>query len=644
MEILITRKTHCGFALIAMMACLLVILMVFSGLIYWVTTNARQSARNQAFINSEAAAEGASEVIFSHLDDDYLYGNLGTTNSYLNLFPVMTNWPVQYAYNVYVNIGNQAPFLQPLGSEYAGLIGDPQTNVVMVTATPQNQLYDVPATVSQTFVFSKVPVFQFAIFYNINLEIDPGNTMPIGGPVFCNASIWSGTPNVTYSSTVEAVGQVNSGGTDPFMSGKTDSGTPQGNFQYSGPPPQPESNVNPLVLPIGAAETNNSATNIEAIINIPPPSVAAPLEIAYETTNQVYTFNEASLIVSNWYYGTNGVSPWRNNFTVYVQDNVEAALPSEGIDRRWVQLTNDYYIVTNLLTGKTFATNYVANFQFTNNVSRINVGASNYLWYAGFSFLTNATFYDQRESATVRAVQLDVGKLNAWITNAGPNGGSNWNQVLETDGHPINSIFIYNAVPFIGQSQLPGVRVMDGQTLPPYGLTVVTPQPLYVWGNYNVETNGGVAVTGSANMVNTYPAAFMADAITILSTNWLDTNSTLGLSSREPGNTTVNAACVEGIVPSVGSEYSGGVENFLRLLEDWGNGISGNTPTILTYNGSIIVMFPSEYATNVWPNTGAVYSVPQRDWSYDTNFLIEADLPPLTPNFRTVVRNSWSGY
>jgi hypothetical protein len=57
-----------------------------------------------------------------------------------------------------------------------------------------------------------------------------------------------------------------------------------------------------------------------------------------------------------------------------------------------------------------------------------------------------------------------------------------------------------------------------------------------------------------------------------------------------------------------------------------------------------MVMFDSQYATNVWPGTTTVYSVPTRDWGFDTNFLIEADLPPLTPNFRAVIRNTWQGY
>jgi type II secretory pathway pseudopilin PulG len=657
-----------AFALMALMASIVVILIVFSGAMYWVMTNAKQERKNQEFTTSEAAAEGATEVIFAHMDRDYLYGNLDSTASnYISLTPTMTTWPVQYTFNSEIDMGAQVTGLSYLASQYTNLLGVPQTNTITVTALPQNELYNVPATVSQTFIFATVPVFQFAIFYNLNLEIDPGATMPIGGPVFSNQGIWSGTPNVTYSSIVEAAGQVNTTGTDPFCSSKTDTGTPQANFLYTSTPAQPESNVNPLILPIGTGG-NNGSTNVEAIVNLPPSIVAAPNALAYQQTNQVYAFNAASLIVSNWYYGTNGVPSWSNNFTVYLQDSVTApyAVKQSSVAVNWVQLTNDFYICSNATTHTFFQTNYVPNFQFTNNVSKIhwigNPTGQNTVWYAGFSFLTNAAFYDFREGALAQAVQLDVGKLGTWITNCSPNGGSNWNQELCQDiGHGINSVFIYNAVPFVGQQQLPAVRVVDGGLLPSStcfnitsngtnysrvlttGLTVVTPQPLYVLGDYNVQTNGGPVVTGQTNAINTYPAAFMADSITVLASSWVDQDASAAgtyYPVRPSSNTTVNAACLEGIVPSVGSSYCGGVENFMRLLQNWGS-------LTLTYNGSIIVMFQSQYATNLWQApSGATsyYAAPVRNWSFDTNFLTAPGLPPLTPSFRTVVRSSWTGY
>jgi len=95
----------------------------------------------------------------------------------------------------------------------------------------------------------------------------------------------------------------------------------------------------------------------------------------------------------------------------------------------------------------------------------------------------------------------------------------------------------------------------------------------------------------------------------------------------------------EGIVqsnPNISGNYSGGVENFLRLLENWGG--------TLTYNGSIVVMFPSQYATNSWQPTGNYYNAPTRHWAFDLNFASESGLPPLTPQTKAVVRGQWSAY
>ena len=495
--------------------------------------------------------------------------------------------------------------------------------------------------------YPEVPIFQYTIFYNLNLEVDPGGAFPIIGPVFSNAGIWSGTGNATYSGTVEAVGPINTSNIDPFCGNKTGTGgTPASSFLDHG---QPVSGV----VPVTFSPLEPDIANAEAIINLPPAAIRAPLTIAYVQTNQLYAFNAASLIVSNWYYGTNGVTPWSNNFTVYLQDSIPVPffVQSYGVSKHWVQLTNDSYIVTNITHHTVFATNYVPNFLFTNDVSKIqwvDGTGMNQVWHAGFSFLTNVAFYDFRESAMAQAVQLDVGKLGAWIANSFANGGNNWNHEFTEDiGHGINSIFIYNAVPFIGQKQLPAVRLVNGQLLPcstnfnivisgtnypgivTRGLTVVTPQPLYVESNYNVQIAGGPVVTGSHNTTNTYPTALMADSITILSSSWVDqTASSSGQSytARQAIDTTINAAFLEGIVPSGGNNYSGGVENFPRLLENW----AGHT---LTYNGSIVVMFPSVYATNLWqaPSGGSsYYGVPTRNWAFDSNFLSLAGLPPLT--------------
>ena len=270
-----------------------------------------------------------------------------------------------------------------------------------------------------------------------------------------------------------------------------------------------------------------------------------------------------------------------------------------------------------------------------------------------YSYVTNVTFYDFRETITNYAIQIDIAKLNTWFSNTTTTGGSNYNvsnsSGTTSKGHKINGIYVYNYVPF-NPAKLPCVRVVNAAQLPPAGLTIATPMPLYVKGDYNVQTatSAAYASAGTHNTANTYPAAFLADAITITSSKWNDTNSAYlsggSYNSRGASNTTVNAACVEGIVLSTnftgapaGGCYSGGVENFLRLEENW----SGDT---LCYNGSIIVLFPSQYATNYWQMPGAYYGVPTRNWAFDTNYLTQAKLPPMTPQFKKVIRQQWTGY
>jgi hypothetical protein len=164
------------------------------------------------------------------------------------------------------------------------------------------------------------------------------------------------------------------------------------------------------------------------------------------------------------------------------------------------------------------------------------------------------------------------------------------------------------------------------------GLTVASGSPIYVLGNYN-QTNS--ANLGTSNTVTTLPASLVGDAVTILSVNWRDTNSLASLSSRVAAPTTVNAAILAGAVETANGNYSGGMENFPRFLENWG------LANALTYNGSMVKMFPSLYATNIW-GLGNVYNPPKRNWAYDLNFNTPTKLPPLTPSLLKIFRSSWT--
>ena len=231
--------------------------------------------------------------------------------------------------------------------------------------------------------------------------------------------------------------------------------------------------------------------------------------------------------------------------------------------------------------------------------------------------LTNS-FQDAREGKMVRPVDINVGALADW---------SRTNDSVKK----ISSVYVLDRRTLPG-TQLAAVRLRNGTTLPEKGLTVATARPLYVLGNYN-QTNS--ANLHTSNTVSTLPASVVADAVTLLSVNWEDAKSTSGLDSRVAKPTTVNAAILTGVVETTKGKYSGGMENFPRFLEKWG---LANT---LTYNGSMVKMFPSQYATGVWGLSG-VYDPPKRNWAYDLNFNDPAKLPPLTPSLLKVLRGQWA--
>jgi hypothetical protein len=254
-----------------------------------------------------------------------------------------------------------------------------------------------------------------------------------------------------------------------------------------------------------------------------------------------------------------------------------------------------------------------------------------------FSFVTttNTSFYDQRELKNVQVTEFDVGLFNKWLTNTTPNSGAGLNnkKKLYYTNAALNSVYIEDLRPG-SATTLTAVRVMDGRFLPPDGLTVATARPLYVMGDYNAPT------LGSPDTSNTKPAALIGDSITVLSSDWVDGNG------GKPNNTyraakedTVNAAFLAGIVQTTnvgGKHYSGGLENFPRFLENW----SGRT---FTYKGSMVVMFPSRFATNWWvgPDPSTYYQAPKRVWAFDKNYLDLKKLPPATPDVRKLIRGKW---
>ncbi len=193
----------------------------------------------------------------------------------------------------------------------------------------------------------------------------------------------------------------------------------------------------------------------------------------------------------------------------------------------------------------------------------------------------------------------------------------------------------------------------------PAPLTIASDQAVYSQGDWNITT------------IDKQPASFLADTITVLSNSCIATvdtpatGSTLGslagqlncgavdTSKKGPppvvtpaSTTTINAAFLgrtDASDPDASPKYySGGLNNYMRLLEDWRN-------TTMVYRGSFVslgapleVMGKYKECKRILPaNEGNYACPPDRQWDYDSSFNSFVGLPPLPPKVIRIQQDSF---
>ncbi|MGY6530091.1 MAG: hypothetical protein ACXITR_09195 [Cyanobacterium sp.] len=209
---------------------------------------------------------------------------------------------------------------------------------------------------------------------------------------------------------------------------------------------------------------------------------------------------------------------------------------------------------------------------------------------------------------------------------------------VDNNGNPITYSNAYtNTSPYgfaiVRGEQLMGLARTENVD-DPTGLTIATDQAIYPQGDYNTA--------------NYQPAGILADSFNPLSNacffedeainrrNGANCN-VLGENGGaiNPTPTTFNAAVLAGtdITNAFGSGYNGGLENYPRFLENWGN-------RLWRYRGSFVSIARPLRVSGRW-GLGNVYSAPERDWDYDENFNDPRNLPPLTPQFVYLKQDSF---
>jgi hypothetical protein len=539
-------------------------LLALAGALGWVTTNGTLIYRNNQHYRTVAAAEAATEKILTHITRDFkdageatVYANRST---YATLVPTSAENPVwgNFIFNngqggsgqTYIERTASVSYV-PLESQYSGLSGFASTYRVVSNAREASGLYTTPAAVQQDFQLASIPIFQFAIFYNTDIELNGAATLHVRGRVHGNANLFTGSSaNQYFDEDVTTSGIISNG----MRYGWATNGTVYYYDTHTGGHSQ-------MTLPIG---TNNTAAAVREVLQVPPGA-----EDINSAMGRERYYNKAELVIQ--VTDTNVSVGWKQPYAS--------------------SLTSIPWLAT---------TNFVS---------------------------TNKFFTDQRESKTILTTEIDIGKFITW---SGTNGS-----ITSTLGGPPNLIYVKDSRTW-NSTKMPGVRLVNGRTLPSRGLSVATPNPLYTKGHFNQPND---SYLGQTNTGNTLPASLVSDAYTLLSANFTDGASSGSYSSRVAADTTVVAAIVAGNVVSTGSPsgstgYSGGANNLPRLLEAW----SGHTYTL---NGSLVCLYNSAMATAPFQNPGAYYSAPTRNINFDPNFLDSTRLPPGTPAVKALVRGKW---
>ncbi|MDZ7630909.1 MAG: hypothetical protein U5K74_06025 [Gemmatimonadaceae bacterium] len=521
------------------------------------------------------AAEGAGDQIMSQLDAAMADGIITPGDISSLTPPVLPGFSFTQETAI---VGAPVNRIITRGA-FAGLYALEQPMSVRINAHDATQNR---AAIELGVSVQSVPIFQFGVFYDRDLEINNGPPMTFAGWVHSNRHLYMSSANANYMNQITSADSV-------FWSRK-----------------------DAAITLAGIRIANNA-------------SVLTPLDFD-SRSHPGATFVARSNLRFNGRLKSrvSGVRPLRLPLPGGM-DPVELVLPAQGGDSpdvAAVRMANkaDLRIVVNVANP---LADICAEATFIRAAGRTPLGAACPLV---FQFTRNA-FWDGREMKRPDVLELDLAQLRNFV-NVNPADRQVSIIYVEFQGRDST----------VALRDYPALRIRNGAQLPdpsapgePGGLTVTTNAAMYVRGNYNT--------------VNWKPAALIGDVVTFQSNAWNDATSTTYPRSMATA-TSVWAALLAGNsetpcdarVCGGPQQYGGGLENFPRFLENW-SGVPMN------YTGSLVSLFVSRQSSGVWGhnlNGGRpYYNPPNRNWSFETRFQNPMLLPPGTPRLGSVLQISY---
>jgi len=465
----------------------------------------------------------------------------------------------------------------------------------------------------RNFQFSSASLFQYALFYEGNLELAAGGNLTIGGPVSTNASAYVGssagtltlTNNIFYFQDYNGSANPTSG-----EQGRYEGSSTQDIANNLGQPASladPIFNPNPLaaaptdqtaqrqqqVIPlvqqqsfVGGVDVQNAITTypnayLNPNTNVPDPNevyravIAPPPGVPEDPAVQASRLYNSAGIVITINQGTTGAPSVQIGTATNVNAYYDTASPTTGV------ITQNQY---DLIMGG--AATAAAPTTPTAPVIRQSI-------------------INKREQAngtpSVNLTTVDIAALNDALNNLMP--GNTVNAQIPTYN---GMVYVYDntnnnasGMPLALANTQNAILIKDGGVTPnftdsngnPYGFTVASNNGVYVQGDYNIRQ---IDVNGTPT---TNPSAIMADAITAVSAGWVPGNSGNQLNTGTPSTSRIATDSTYPLTPELGTAASDQVQS--TEYTD-----STNRPAGMTVNAAILTGNTPSYVDPTNPTAG----------------------------------------
>ncbi|HTD67562.1 MAG TPA: hypothetical protein VK846_13635, partial [Candidatus Limnocylindria bacterium] len=293
MKLIFGSDSRRGSSIVVVLVLCSITLLILGSALQWSSTNTTLSQRNNEYFKTIAVAEGATEKLLSRIVADYRKDGevtvLANTNSYKDFVPTSSDNALLAKYEFSDGQGHtDKMFVQydgptvykVLDGHYKDLHGYATPFRIISNAKQLDSLFQVVGAVRQDFELSTIPLFQFAIFYNLDLEIAPGADMEITGPVHSNEDVYIDPGEaLTFRSDVTAAGNI-------YESSKYGSTSNDGTVDWG---PTHKSKASSLNLPIG---TTNTAAAVREVVEVPPSGESATSDLGKQRF-----YNRADMII-----------------------------------------------------------------------------------------------------------------------------------------------------------------------------------------------------------------------------------------------------------------------------------------------------------------------------------------------------------